>query len=176
MALPNRPRDTAAWLVDHTELMFHQIAEFCDLHPLEVESLANREEGSGVQPRDPIAAGDLTPDEINRCEADEQASLELNEESVASQQSSRSKGPRYTPISLRAEKPNGIAWLLKNHPELSDAAIMRLIGTTRPTIKKIREGEHKDQSQITPKNPVDVGLTRKKDLKEELQTAKKRAS
>ncbi|MBX7541488.1 DUF1013 domain-containing protein [Qipengyuania sphaerica] len=158
---PLMPHATATWLVDNTGLSFEQIAEFCGLHILEVQAMADDLAGSKYTGRDPLHSGELTQEEIARGEKDGEYSLKMQRAPVAV---SRTKGPRYTPVSKRQDKPDGIAWLLRNHPEISDAQIGKLIGTTRNTIGAIRERSHWNIQNIQPKDPVTLGLCSQREL------------
>ena len=158
---PLMPHATATWLVDNTGLSFEQIAEFCGLHILEVQAMADDLAGSKYTGRDPLHAGELTQDEIAKGEKDGDYRLKMQRAPVAV---SRTKGPRYTPVSKRQDKPDGIAWLLRNHPEISDAQIGKLIGTTRNTIGAIRERSHWNIQNIQPKDPVTLGLCSQREL------------
>jgi uncharacterized protein len=161
MAQPLMPMATAVWLVDNTGLTFRQIADFCGLHVLEIQGIADETVATKIVGNDPIRAGQLTLEEISRCEADEGARLVMQE---GPDQKKRTKGPRYTPVSKRIEKPDGIAWLLRNHPELTDAQIGRLIGTTKNTIAQLREKTHWNMANIRPQDPVGLGLCSQRDL------------
>ncbi|HUQ13456.1 MAG TPA: DUF1013 domain-containing protein [Novosphingobium sp.] len=166
------PHATASWLVDNTGLTFEQIAEFCGLHILEVQAMADDLAGSKYTGRDPVHAGELTNDEIERGQADTNYSLRMQKAPV---QVTRTKGPRYTPVSKRQDKPDGIAWILRNHPEISDAQIGKLIGTTRNTIAAIRDRSHWNISNINPKDPVTVGLCSQRELDAIVARAAKKA-
>lgn len=168
MPLPLMPKATAVWLVEQTTLTFEQIAAFCGLHALEVQAIADGEVATSMHGLDPIANNQLTKEEITRCEADSKARLRMSEKAQFIP-ASRSKGPRYTPISKRQDKPDAIAWLVKNHPELSDAQISRLIGTTKPTIAAIRDRTHWNISNIKPRHPVALGLCSQIDLESAIQ-------
>jgi hypothetical protein len=157
MAAPLMPKATAVWLVENTGLTFQQIAEFCQLHELEVQAIADGEVAMQMQGLDPIANGQTTKEEIERCEQDPEARLKLSPQAVPLPMV-KHKGPRYTPIAKRQDKPNAISWLVKNHPELSDAQISKLIGTTKPTIAAIRDRTHWNSSNIKPQHPVTLGL------------------
>jgi len=174
MAHPLMPKATAVWLVDNTILNFDQIAEFCGLHDLEVQALADGEVAPGMQGLDPIARGELTQEEIDRCQADPAARLKLAKPNTPMPKA-RSKGARYTPVSKRGDRPNAIAWLLKNYPELSDAQISKLIGTTKPTITAIRDRSHWNSQNIKPQNPVGLGLCSGTDLEKIIAVARARA-
>ena len=158
---PLMPHATATWLVDNTGLSFEQIAEFCGLHILEVQAMADDLAGSKYTGRDPVHSGELTQEEIERGQADSEYRLKMQRAPVAV---SRTKGPRYTPVSKRQDKPDGIAWILRNHPEISDAQIGKLIGTTRNTITAIRERSHWNIQNIQPKDPVTLGLCSQREL------------
>ncbi|MEO3432888.1 cell cycle transcriptional regulator TrcR [Inquilinus sp. CAU 1745] len=171
MAQPLMPKATAVWLVENTALTFRQIAEFCGLHELEVKAIADQEVAVGMVGMDPIANGQLTQEEIDRCSGDPAARLKMAKSDLPAP-TSRQKGPRYTPVTKRGDKPDGIAWLLKHAPELSDAAISRLIGTTKPTINAIREKTHWNATNIKTRNPVLLGLCTQNDLTEALKKAR----
>ena len=160
---PIMPKATAVWLIDNTLLTFNQIAEFTELHTIEVQALADGDIGQGIVGKSPIDAGLLTQDEIKKCEEDNSKSLKA-EKSKLPPINIRSKGPRYTPVSKRGDKPDAIAYLVKNHPEISDAQICKLVGTTKPTIKAIRERSHANIANIRPRNPADLGLCTYKEL------------
>ena len=158
---PLMPHATATWLVDNTGLSFQQIADFCGIHILEVQAMADDLAGSKYTGRDPVHAGELTLAEIEKGQADSEYALKMQRAPVAV---NRTKGPRYTPVSKRQDKPDGIAWLIRNHPEVSDAQISRLIGTTRNTITAIRERSHWNIQNIQPKDPVTLGLCSQREL------------
>jgi hypothetical protein len=166
------PHATASWLVDNTALSFEQIAEFCGLHFLEVQAIADDTAAIKYTGRDPVRAHELTMDEIHRGEANPDYRLKIlkGPEPVR-----RTKGPRYTPVSKRQDKPDGIAWILRNHPEVSDGAISNLIGTTRTTIQAIRERTHWNISNIVPKDPVTLGLCSQRELDALVAKAAKKA-
>jgi len=169
---PLMPHATATWLVDHTGLSFEQIAEFCGLHILEVQAMADDLAGSKYTGRDPVHAGELTLGEIELGQADENYALKMHKAPV---EVTRTKGPRYTPVSKRQDKPDGIAWILRNHPEVSDAQISKLIGTTRNTIGAIKERSHWNIQNIQPKDPVTLGLCSQRELDAVVAKAAKRA-
>ena len=150
------PHATASWLVDNTSLSFEQIAEFCGLHILEVQAIADDTAATKLTGRDPVRAHELTQDEIDKGQAD--PDYRAARCSKGPEQVRRTKGPRYTPVSKRQDKPDGIAWIIRNHPEISDGAIGKLIGTTRTTIAAIRDRSHWNIANITPKDPVTLGL------------------
>ena len=169
---PLMPHATATWLVDNTALSFEQIAAFCGLHILEVQAMAGDLAGSKYTGRDPVHAGELTNEEIEKGQADTTYSLKMHKAPV---EVSRTKGPRYTPVSKRQDKPDGIQWILKNHPEVSDAQISKLIGTTRNTITAIRERSHWNISNIQAKDPVTLGLCSQRELDAMVAKAAKKA-
>lgn len=155
------PHATAAWLVDNSALTFPQIADFCGLHVLEVQAIADDMAATKLTPRDPVRAGELTLAEIERGQADPAYRLKLEK---GPEQMRRTKGPRYTPVSKRQDKPDGIAWIIRNHPEITDGQISRLIGTTKTTIAAIRDKSHWNIGNITPKDPVTLGLCSQREL------------
>ena len=157
MTLPLMPKATAVWLVEHTSLTFDQIGEFCGLHPLEVQAIADGEVALQMQGLDPIANGQLTLEEIERVQKDPNARLEISKEAHPVELVKHT-GPRYTPIAKRQDKPDAISWLLKNHPELSDGQISKLVGTTKPTIQAVRDRTHWNSPNIKPRHPVALGL------------------
>jgi hypothetical protein len=166
------PKATAIWLVDNTTLSFDQIAEFCGLHILEVRAIADGEVMGGMTGMDPVANGQITKDEIAKGEADETHKLLIAESDIP-QPVSRPKGPRYTPVSKRQDKPDAIAWLLRHHPELSDAQIGHLIGTTKPTINSVRDRSHWNTANLQPRSPVELGLCTHMELTETVEKARK---
>lgn len=171
-AKPLMPHATASWLVDNSGLSFEQIAEFCGLHILEVQAMADDLASSKYTGRDPIQAGELTQEELDKGQADPDYTLII---SKGPEQKHRTKGPRYTPVSKRQDKPDGIAWLLRNHAEISDGQIGKLIGTTRNTINAIRDRSHWNIANIQPKDPVTLGLCSQRDLDAVVAKAAKRA-
>jgi hypothetical protein len=169
---PLMPHATATWLVDNTALSFEQIAEFCGLHILEVQAMADDLAGSKYTGRDPVHSGELTQAEIEKGQNDPSYVLRMHKAPV---EVTRTKGPRYTPVSKRQDKPDGIAWILRNHPEVSDAQISKLIGTTRNTIGAIRDRSHWNIQNIQPKDPVTLGLCSQRELDAMVAKAAKRA-
>ncbi len=167
---PLMPKATAVWLVDNTTLTFEQIAHFCRLHPLEVKAIADGESAVGIKGMDPVVAGQLSRDELDRAIKDPTHRLKVLESKVRIPQQKR-RGPRYTPVSKRQDRPNAIRWLLRNHPELKEAQIIRLVGTTKTTIEAIREGSHWNASNLTPMDPVTLGLCTQIALDMEVQKA-----
>jgi len=169
MSQPLMPLATAVWLVDNTSLTFRQIAEFCDMHELEVQGIADETVAINVVGQDPTTNGQLTREDIDACQQDAKRNLTLLKHDVDAVR--RTKGPRYTPVSKRQDKPDAIAWLLRNHPELSDLQISRLVGTTKPTIQSIRSKEHWNIANIAPQDPVGLGLCRQSELDEAVRKA-----
>lgn len=172
MSHPLMPHATACWLIENTGLTFPQIAEFCGLHMLEVQAIADDTASIKYTPRDPVRAHELTQDEIKKGEANADYALKI---SKTNEPVRRTKGPRYTPVSKRQDKPDGIAWILRNHPEISDGAIGRLIGTTRTTIGAIRDRTHWNIANIQPKDPVTLGLCSQRELDAFVAKAAKKA-
>ncbi|KQT60837.1 MULTISPECIES: DUF1013 domain-containing protein [Methylobacteriaceae] len=171
---PLMPKATAVWLVENTSLAFEQIADFCKLHPLEVKGIADGEVAAGIKGLDPITTGQLTRDEIERAQRAPNYKLKVAVSKVKLPEVKRTtKGPRYTPLSRRQDRPNAILWLIRNHPELKDAQIIRLVGTTKSTIQQIRERTHWNSSQLSPLDPVTLGLCSQIDLDFEVQRAAK---
>jgi hypothetical protein len=167
------PKATAVWLVEHTALTFDQIAEFCGLHKLEIQAIADGEVAVGINGLDPMHSGQLTAEEIKRCENDPRARLKMVKTDLP-QPIARTKGARYTPVSKRGDKPDAIAYLLKQYPELQDAQIARLLGTTKDTIAKVRDRSHWNASNIKPHNPVLLGLCKQADLEAAVKRAQRR--
>jgi uncharacterized protein len=161
VAQPLMPHATASWLVDNTALSFEQIAKFCGLHILEVQAIADDTAATKLTGRDPIRANEITLAEIEKGQNDPKYELKMFKEPEAA---TRTKGPRYTPVSKRQDKPDGIAWIIRNHPEVSDGQIGKLIGTTRTTILAIRERSHWNIANIVPKDPVTLGLCSQREL------------
>lgn len=173
MALPLMPKATAVWLVENTTLSFDQIAYFCGMHSLEVQAIADGEVAIGIVGLDPVANGQLTREEIERCEKDEAQNLRLAAMPEMARQ--KQKGARYTPVSKRQDKPDAVAWILKHHPELTDAQIGKLLGTTKDTILKVRDKSHWNAANIKPRNPVTLGLCSEADLEKAVIVARPRA-
>lgn len=166
------PKATAVWLVENTSLSFQQIADLCTLHPLEVKAIADGESATTVKGLDPVSTGQLAREEITRGESDPAYKLKVSEPKVRIPTVKR-KGPRYTPVSRRHDRPNAVLWLLRYHPELKDAQISRLVGTTKPTIDSIRNRTHWNSSALTPMDPVTMGLCSQIDLDMEVERAAK---
>src|SRR4051794_23629491 len=166
------PHATAAWLVENTSLTFEQIAQFCGLHILEIQAIADDTAATKLTGRDPIRAGELTHEEIEKGQKDPDYSLKMHKEPDPVR---RTKGPRYTPVSKRQDKPDGINWIIRNHPEVTDGQISKLIGTTRTTIASIRDRSHWNMANIQPKDPVTLGLTSQRELDAAVAKAQKAA-
>ena len=162
MTLPLMPKATAVWLIEKTALTFTQIAEFCGMHPLEVQAIADGEVAQGIVGYDPVANSQLRPEEIKRCEANPEARLKLVP--ANNPISKRSRGARYTPVAKRNDRPDAIAFVLRNFPQLSEAQVIKLLGTTKDTIQKVRERSHWNSSNIKPRDPVILGLCSQSDL------------
>ena len=172
MTLPLMPKATAVWLIDKTGLTFTQIADFCGMHPLEVQAIADGEVAQGIVGYDPVANGQLTMDEIRRGEADSNYRLRLLESTIPTPK--RSRGTRYTPVAKRNDRPDGIAFLLRNYPQLSEAQIAKLMGTTKETIQKVRDRTHWNTANIKPRDPVILGLCSQTDLNAMVNQANER--
>ncbi|MBS7545190.1 DUF1013 domain-containing protein [Ancylobacter oerskovii] len=170
---PLMPKATAVWLVENTALTFDQIADFCKLHVLEVKGIADGEVAQGIKGLDPVSSGQLSREEIERAEKNPNYRLKLLESKVRLPEPKRRRGPRYTPVSKRQDRPNAILWLLRNHPELKDSQVMRLVGTTKTTIESIKERTHWNAQNLTPMDPVTLGLCSQIDLDIEVQRSSK---
>jgi hypothetical protein len=170
---PLMPKATAVWLVENTSLAFDQVADFCKLHPLEVKAIADGDAAQGIKGSDPVQTGQLTREEIEKGEADPNHKLKLLDPKVRLPEPKRKKGPRYTPVSRRQDRPNAILWLVRNHPELKDSQIMRLVGTTKTTIAGIRDRTHWNAQNLQPMDPVTLGLCSQIDLDLEVHRAAK---
>ena len=164
------PKATAVWLVDNTSLSFDQIADFCGLHPLEVKGIADGDVAAGVRGADPVSNGQLTREEIEKAENDAKYRMKAIAPKYADlHQPNKKRGPRYTPLSRRQSRPDAIAWLVRNHPELTDGQISKLIGTTKSTIESVRERTHWNSANIKPTDPVSLGLCSQVDLDEQVR-------
>ncbi len=172
MALPLMPKATAVWLVENTSLTFEQIADFCGMHALEIQAIADGDVAANIIGFNPIANGQLTAEEIKRCEQNEKESLKLLEHPEIERL--LNKGARYVSHAKRSDRPDGIAWIVKNHPEISDTQIVKLLRTTKTTIVSIREKTHKNIHNIHPKNPVTLGLCSESDLNKAIAVSVKR--
>lgn len=171
-AAPLMPKATAVWLIENTALSFEQIAAFCGLHPLEVQGIADGEVAKGIQGLDPTLNNQLTKEEIKRCEGNPKARLVAKQVDLP-EPVKRTKGPRYTPIAKRQDKPDGVAYLVKHAPELKDAQIAKLIGTTKTTIQAIRDRTHWNSSNIRPRDPVLLGLCSQTELNAAVEKARR---
>ncbi len=169
---PLMPKATAVWLVDNTALTFEQIATFCNLHVLEVKGIADGDVAQGIKGMDPVAAGQLSRSELEKAQADSTHQLKMAVSKVKIPEIKRKRAPRYTPLSRRQDRPAAIAWLLRNHPELRDSEIIKLVGTTKPTIAAIRDRTHWNSAAIQPADPVTLGLC----LQTELDAVIKKAA
>ncbi|MEC9369162.1 MAG: cell cycle transcriptional regulator TrcR [Pseudomonadota bacterium] len=172
--VPLMPKATAVWLVENTPLSFEQIAEFCGLHVLEVKGIADGDVAQGIKGMDPISSGQLSREEIARATEDASYRLKISEPKTQIPVVKSKKGPRYTPVSRRQDRPNAVQWLLRHHPELKESQIMRLVGTTKPTIQAIRERTHWNAANLQPADPVTLGLCTQIDLDREVRRASKR--
>ena len=172
MSLPLMPKATAVWLIDKTALTFTQIADFCGMHPLEVQAIADGEVAQGIVGYDPVANIQVTADEIKRCEKDAEARLKLIPS--GNPINKRSKGARYTPVAKRNDRPDAIAFVLRTYPHVSEAQVIKLLGTTKDTIQKVRERSHWNSANIKPRDPVILGLCSQTDLNAVVQAANDR--
>src|SRR5476651_2601687 len=167
MAEPQRPlmpKATAVWLVDNTGLTFEQIADFCGLHPLEVKGIADEDVAKGIKGQDPVASGQLTREQIAEAEKDPRKRLKMAPPKHKMPNVRQKRAPRYTPVSKRQDKPDAVYWIIRNHPEMTDADIIKLIGTTKATIQKIRERSHWNATNIKAVDPLTLGLTSQLEL------------
>lgn len=171
---PLMPKATAVWLVENTSLSFEQIAEFCGLHVLEVKGIADGDVAQGIKGLDPVTSNQLTRDEIEAAEKDSSRHLKIAEPKVVIAEATSKRGPRYTPVSRRHDRPNAVLWLLRNHPELKTSQIMRLVGTTKPTIAQIKDRTHWNSPNLVPQDPVTLGLCSQTDLDNEVKKAARR--
>ncbi len=169
------PKATAVWLVENTTLTFDQISAFTGLHPLEVQAIADGEVAGGMTGLDPTTNGQLTKEEIKRCEADSSARLKLSARDVP-MPAVRSKGPRYTPVAKRQDRPDAIAWLLKVHPELQDSQVAKIVGSTKSTVQSVKDRSHWNMPNLRPRDPVTLGLCSLKDLNDAVDKARRRAA
>lgn len=171
---PLMPKATAVWLVDNTALTFRQIADYCQLHELEVKGIADGDVAMGIKGMDPITSGQLTRDELEKAEKNPGHQLQMAESKVEIPVVKSKKGPRYTPVSRRQDRPDAIDWLIRKHPELTDAQIIKMVGTTKPTIAAIREHTHWNSANIQPRDPVMLGLCSQIDLDNAVRKAAER--
>ena len=172
MDKPLMPKATAVWLIDNTGLTFDQIADFCGLHPLEVKGIADGEVGAGIRGLDPIGQGMVTREELERCQKDPKLRLKIARSVAADVKPPKRREPRYTPLSKRQDRPDGIAWLLRHHPELGDQQICKLLGTTKNTVEAVRERTHWKSQEIRPRDPVLLGLCQQIELDDAIARAK----
>ena len=172
MTLPLMPKATAVWLIEKTALTFKQIADFCGMHPLEVQAIADGEVAQGIVGYDPVANGQLSAEEIRLSEQDPDRHLHLSR--PANPLPKRTRGARYTPVSKRNDRPDAIVFLLRNYPQLADSQISKLLGTTKETIQKVRERRHWNTANIKPRDPVILGLCTQTDLNEAVMQANER--
>ena len=172
MTLPLMPKATAVWLIEKTALTFTQVAEFCGMHPLEVQAIADGEVAQGIVGYDPVANHQVTADDIARAEKNAEARLTvLSEKNPVTR---RSKGARYTPVAKRNDRPDAIAFVLRNYPQLSEVQVIKLLGTTKETIAKVRDRQHWNSANIKPRDPVILGLCSQTDLNAMVATANER--
>jgi hypothetical protein len=171
MSLPLMPKATAVWLIDKTALTFEQIADFCGMHPLEIQAIADGEVAQGINGYDPVANKQVTAEDIAAAEKDSARRLKL----LAPADPGMKKGKgRYTPVAKRNDRPDAIAFLLRNYPHLTDAQVIKLLGTTKETIQKIRDRSHWNASNIKPRDPVILGLCKQSDLNDAVHAANER--
>ncbi|MCB9965361.1 MAG: DUF1013 domain-containing protein [Rhodospirillales bacterium] len=165
------PKATAVWLIDNTVLTFQQIGDFAGLHEVEIQALADGDVGRGIVGRDPVLNSEVEKSELEKAEADPAYRMKHKKRKDLPGLRTRSKGPKYTPVSKRGDKPDAIAWILKNHPDVKDAQIVKLIGTTKPTINAIRERSHANMANIRPRHPADLGLCSYMELNDAINKA-----
>ncbi len=174
MSVPLMPKSTAVWLVENTSLTFEQISKFCNLHILEVQGIADGEVAVGIQGKNPIMSGELTKEEIKRCESDSSKKLEIIKDEIPLSSTLKKGKKKFTPASRRQVIPDAISWLLKYHPELTDPQIAKLIGTTKNTINSIKNREHWNMQNINPRDPVLLALCSQSSLSEAVLKAKRK--
>jgi hypothetical protein len=172
MALPLMPKATAVWLIDNTALTFEQIADFCGMHPLEVQGIADGEVAAGIVGIDPVQNGQVTKEDIEKCEKNSEGRLKMTAQATKMVSANKLKGSKYTPVARRQDKPDAIAWIIKNYPQMTDVRIVKLIGTTKHTIATIKERTHWNISNIKPRDPVLLGLCTQVDLEKEVSRLK----
>ncbi|WP_284945241.1 DUF1013 domain-containing protein [Acidisoma cladoniae] len=172
MTLPLMPKATAVWLIDKTALTFEQVADFCGMHPLEIQAIADGEVAQGIMGYDPVANSQVTAEDIQRCEADPNGRLRLMVSSNPPPKKSR--GGRYTPVAKRNDRPDAIAFLLRNFPQLTEIQLSKLLGTTKETIQKVRDRNHWNSPNIKPRDPVILGLCKQSDLNEAVAQSNER--
>lgn len=176
MNKPLMPKATAVWLIENTTLTFLQIAEFCGLHPLEIQGIADGEVSKGIVGLDPVTSGQLTRDEIARCESDAKAKMKLAEEAMKHNiiEKKQKKSAKYTPVARRQDKPDAIAWIVKNCPDIADSQLVKLIGTTKTTIDAVRSKTHWNSAAIKPRDPVLLGLCSQIELDKAFEQVQKK--
>ena len=173
MNLPLMPKATAIWLVENTSLSFKQIANFCGMHELEIKGIADGEVGAGIKGLNPITNNQLTKEEIERCSDDSDSDLQIIENEISAKTEQSKKKKKYTPLSKRQDRPDAVYWLIRNHPELKDSQIAKLVGSTKLTIDAIRNRTHWNMSNIRPQDPIGLGLCRQIELDEALAKAER---
>ena len=171
--LPLMPKATAIWLVDNTSLSFRQIGDFCGMHELEIKGIADGEVGVGIKGLNPITSGQLTKDEIDRCADNEDESLKIIENEISEKTEQSKKKKKYTPLSKRQDRPDAVYWLIRNHPELKDSQVARLVGSTKNPIDAIRKRTHWNMANIRPQDPIGLGICRQVELDEALAKAER---
>ena len=171
---PFMPKATAVWLVENTKISFKQIADFCDLHELEVKGIADGDVAKGIKAYNPILAGQLTREEIEACSKDNNRSLALNKKDLDIKFQKQKKGQKYIPLSKRQDRPNATLWLIKNYPDLSDGQIGKLVGSTKNTVDLIRNNKYWNSSNLVPKDPVISNLCTQVDIKKAVDKASRR--
>jgi len=171
--LPLMPKATAIWLVDNTSLSFRQIGDFCGMHELEIKGIADGEVGIGIKGLNPITSGQLTKDEIDRCANNEEESLKIIENEISEKTEQSKKKKKYTPLSKRQDRPDAVYWLIRNHPELKDSQVARLVGSTKNTIDAIRKRTHWNMANIRPQDPIGLGLCKQIELDEAIAKAER---
>ena len=172
MSLPLMPKATAVWLIEKTALTFTQIADFCGMHPLEIQAIADGEVAQGIVGYDPVANSQVTADNIKQCEADPNGRLKLVVTTLPGPK--RLRGARYTPVAKRNDRPDGIAYLLRNYPQLTETQVGKMMGTTKETIQKVRDRTHWNSANIKPRDPVILGLCSQGDLNAAVSLANER--
>ena len=173
MNLPLMPKATAIWLVENTSLSFNQIANFCGMHELEIKGIADGEVGAGIKGLNPITNNQLTKEEIERCSDDSDSNLQIIENEISAKTEQSKKKKKYTPLSKRQDRPDAVYWLIRNHPELKDSQVAKLVGSTKSTIDAIRNRTHWNMSNIRPQDPIGLGLCRQIELDEAIAKAER---
>ena len=173
MILPLMPKATAIWLVENTSLSFKQIANFCGMHELEIKGIADGEVGAGIKGLNPITNNQLTKEEIERCSNDSDSDLQIIENEISAKTEQSKKKKKYTPLSKRQDRPDAVYWLIRNHPELKDSQVARLVGSTKSTIDAIRNRTHWNMASIKPQDPIGLGLCKQIELDEAIAKAER---